>query len=187
MAWVRPKHKPKPKADPVESLIPMLSYFSGTPRHNLHPTSRTPKALPAADPISRDPILRSFQQAQALQRQESAMDHHQRREESNNQPRRQKHLHRLVPQDEEEISEYSSEQHDLTPHQKAPSPSRDISPQRPRITSYERPRPPPATAEGRRRHTSTLCHQSYLPSSSARVSSRVTSSRWASATMPLDI
>ncbi|KAL9045247.1 MAG: hypothetical protein Q9214_001683 [Letrouitia sp. 1 TL-2023] len=185
MAWVRPKHKPKPK-DPAESLIPMLSYFSGTPRHNLRPISTSPKALPPAAPVSHDPILRSIQQAQALQHQESATDH-QRRQAPDNQPRRQKHLYQPALRDEEEIYEYLSEQHELTPHQKAPSPSRDISPRRSRVPSYERARPPPAMAEGRHKYTSTLRHQPYVPSSSARVSARMTSSRWASATTPLDI
>ncbi|KAL8879263.1 MAG: hypothetical protein Q9192_008269, partial [Flavoplaca navasiana] len=68
MAWVRPKHPPpkKPKPDPVSTLLPMLSYFSSSrPPPPISPTKPKPHQI-SSTPLSRDPILRSFQQTQAI-------------------------------------------------------------------------------------------------------------------------
>ncbi|KAL8786280.1 MAG: hypothetical protein Q9213_002875 [Squamulea squamosa] len=67
MAWVRPKHPPpkKPKPDPVVTLLPMLSYFSSSrPPPLRSPTKPRHQDAPNV-PLSRDPIIRQFQQIQA--------------------------------------------------------------------------------------------------------------------------
>lgn len=179
MAWVRPKHpKPKPKADAVDTLAPMLSYFSNrrfSPRHS----SPTKYVSPVA-PLSRDPILRSLQQAQAIHAEEPITDDE--HEESEDQSERPHSCHLKAP-DERKMKQPT--QRAVTHHQREPPPPPPPPPQivrqQPRIASYERPRPVTTVRD------KILPRSVPLPSYTDRVFPRAVSARWASATTPLDL
>ena len=193
MAWVRPKHPPpKPKADPVDTLVPMLSYFSNR-RVTSRPTSPNKQNAPPPIPISRDPILRSFQQAQALHAEELVTDDDEEDddedEESYHEPppppiqrsrqhkgdtrqeRPKQHHQRISPQ-------YSKEKSPPRPQPPLPSAPRIDRPQA-RVSSYERYRPVVVMPQEK-------IFERHVPYAE-RASSRAVSARWASATTPLDL
>ena len=192
MAWVRPKHpRPKkPKPDPVFTLLPMLSYISGSsrPPPPVSPTKAKPQRT-SSTPLSRDPILRSFQQTQAV---------HEEEPESVIEEPRPKHQHQHHSQPKHHAPShpsYREEHHEVASHRSRTSKQshRDPSPppppppplastrSRPRVPSYERHQPVEVVRE---RYVPRLVD---YPSYQARMASRATSARWASATAPLDI
>ncbi|KAL9006297.1 MAG: hypothetical protein Q9188_000954 [Gyalolechia gomerana] len=183
MAWVRPKHpKPKPKADPVDTLVPMLSYFSSR-RVVSRPASPTKPNVPVA-PISRDPILRSLQQAQQLHAQEPITDDeedaveaesdHQSRRQHSHHPKAKRRQERHVPPTQRVVTHRPREP-------SVPPPPPRIVRQQPRVSSYERYRPAEKT-QGR-----VIPRQVPYPTYGEHASSRAVSARWASATTPLDL
>lgn len=185
MAWVRPKHpKPKPKADPVETLVPMLSYFSNrriTPR----PSSPT-KQIVTATPLSRDPILRSLQQAQQLHAQEHVSDEEEdiaEEVESDHQSRKPSSYHPKIERRQERHTR--SIQPSVTHRQREPSPPPPPPPrierQKPRVSSYERYRP------AEKQQERYVPRHVLYPTYGERVVPRAISARWASATTPLDL
>ncbi|KAL9599058.1 MAG: hypothetical protein Q9219_004092 [cf. Caloplaca sp. 3 TL-2023] len=188
MAWVRPKHpKPKPKADPIDTLVPMLSYISN--RRVTSRSSSPTKQTPHTAPLSRDPILRSFQQAQALQVEDPISDpddepeepDHESQQYQPSQPPRQK------PLEEQKTEKKPRERMVTHHHQREPSPPPTPPPppriarQQPRVASYERYRPAETPRE--------MINPRYLPQPTyrERASRRAVSARWASATTPLDL
>lgn len=178
MAWVRPKHppKPKPKADPVEALVPMLSYFSGR-RPSSRPVSNH-KAIAPVVPVPRDPVLRRLQQAQALHAEVPTTGHE--HEELDHHPRRQQH-HHYTSSDDEEYYEHRG-QGPVAKYQRKPSPppvQRTMRP-RPRGLSYKRYRPHDVARD------KPVNRHVPLPTQGEKKSSRAVSARWASATTPLD-
>ncbi|KAI4181608.1 MAG: hypothetical protein L6R41_006519 [Letrouitia leprolyta] len=186
MAWVRPKHpKPKPKADPVETLVPMLSYFSNR-RIASRPSSPT-KQVVTTTPISKDPILRSLQQAQQLHAQEHISDAEEdiaEEIESDHRSRMQVSVHSKAEQRQERHAR--STQPSVThrprePSPPAPPPPPRITRQKPRVSSYERYRPAEKQQE---RYVPR--HVPY-PTYGERITPRAISARWASATTPLDL
>lgn len=188
MAWVRPKHPPpkKPKADPVVTLLPMLSYFSGG-RPPQPPSPTKPKPQPAAAaPLSRDPILRSLQQTQAACHQDpshSVPMHDESQSDHSKSP-----THRNAPS----RSLYREEHHQLPSRPSRtvrvdrdpsplPLPPPPLARPRPRAASYERHQPVQVVLE--RYSPRATDHPSYQE----RIASRATSARWANATAPLVI
>ena len=165
MAWVRPKHpKRKEPVDPAQSLVPLLSFFSG--RRSTSPTK--PKSKPPAQPqhlisreiVSRDPILRDLLQAQAAHEERPTTSHSHKTPHS--QPSR-RHAHHRELDHEEEIYCERVIQRPRIQYERSPSPlplpppKRRVRPE-PRVASYERPKPRPMVRE---RHVSR-----YRPSSS---------------------
>lgn len=182
MAWVRPKHPPprKSKADPVETLVPMLSYFSNR-RVNPRPSSPT-KHISLAVPISRDPIIRSLQQAQAQHAEEPIIVYEEEDEESEYQPQPRPIPHHRQLRVEQERSKRHIPQM-VTQHRRKPSPPPPprIVRQQPRVPSHERPRPAETVQE------KVFPQPTRYPPYNEQVSSRAMSARWASATTPLDL
>ncbi|KAL8757379.1 MAG: hypothetical protein Q9199_002256 [Rusavskia elegans] len=188
MAWVRPKHPPpkKPKPDPVITLLPMLSYFSSSsrPPPPLSPTKAKPQHAYAA-PLSRDPILRSFQQTRAAHEDDPGypdpID-----EEFRPKQHHMKHHAPSRPPCREEYDEVASlrsrtvKQNHRDPSPPPPPPP-PLARRRPRVASYERHQPVQVVRE---RYSPRLTD---YPSYQERMASRATSARWASATAPLDI
>ncbi|KAL9011318.1 MAG: hypothetical protein Q9173_003828 [Seirophora scorigena] len=184
MAWVRPKNPPKPKAkaDPIETFAPLLSYISNR-RLSPRPTSPT-KNIPPVAPLSRDPILRSLQQSQkALQVEEPIVVYDEDQDEPDYQTSHRQ-SHRPKTRDEEKPHEQPKPpavpryQRKAPPNLPQPPP---ITRQKPRVPSYERPRPAERVQER------LVSQPMAYPVHSERVSSRAVSARWASATTPLDL
>ncbi|KAL8963132.1 MAG: hypothetical protein Q9193_000567 [Seirophora villosa] len=191
MAWVRPKNPPKSKAkaDPIETFAPLLSYISNR-RLSPRPTSPTKNISPVA-PLSNDPILRSLQQSQkALHVEEPIVVYEEDQNEPDYQPPH-RHSHRPKTRDEERPHEQPSPsavsryQRKAPPDLPRPPPNLPQPPpitrQKPRVPSYERPRPAERVRE--RFVSQPIAYPVY----SERVSSRAVSARWASATTPLDL
>ena len=191
MAWVRPKHPKKEPVDPVETFLPMLSFFGGRRPPTRPKLNKNPKPTVL---LSRDPILRSIQQAQeaqALHAEEPTTSH------SHKTSTRKSHEQYLFHEDDHEASldvESELEEHYERMTQRplrslkrepSPPPSPPVQPRviqpKPRALSYERPvpkavvkdRPPPRGVPLSRR--------------SRDETSRVISSRWVSATTPLEL
>ncbi|KAL8901607.1 MAG: hypothetical protein Q9207_005119 [Kuettlingeria erythrocarpa] len=204
MAWVRPKNppKPKPKADPVDSLVPLLSYISNrrVNSRSTSPTKHIPPPPPQV-PISRDPILRSFQQAQA---QAQAQAHHAEEEEPSiivyeqevedddeepdYQSQRQSTHHRSSRDDssykqpsQHVVRHYERKPASVPAPPPPPPPPPKIIRQQPRVPSYERSRPAEIIRE--RIISQPIPYSTYTE----RAKSRAVSARWASATTPLDL
>ncbi|KAL8827536.1 MAG: hypothetical protein Q9170_006978 [Blastenia crenularia] len=183
MAWVRPKHpKPKPKADPVDTLVPLLSYITNR-RVTSRPTSPI-KNTPPPTPLSRDPILRSFQQAQECQIEESITDDDEAESEYQLQPPPSSHREKHSSQRRlrKEPSQPAVRVYERKPPPPPPPPPPRVVRQQPRVSSYERYRP----AEPILRDVVAPRHKPY-PTYSERAPSRAVSARWASATTPLDL
>ena len=192
MAWVRPRHPKKEPVDPVEAYLPMLSFFGGR-----RPPAR-PKSKPKAKQrvaLSRDPILRSLQQAQALHVEEPTISY------SHKAPTRQSHEEHLVHEDDHELNlenesepeEYHARmtQRSVRQLMREPSPPPPPPPPppaqsriirtKPRAPSYDRPVPQPIVKD---RPSPTRVPPSRR---NREESTRVISSRWVSATTPLDL
>ncbi|KAL8936953.1 MAG: hypothetical protein Q9216_004668 [Gyalolechia sp. 2 TL-2023] len=183
MAWVRPKNpKPKPKADPVDTLVPMLSYFSNR-RVTSRPASPT-KPNVAIVPISHDPILRSLQQAQQLQAQVPITDEEEDavEAESDHQSRKQHSHYPKVERRQERSTQPSQRIVTHRPREPSlPPPPPRIVRQQPRVSSYERYRPVERPQERYvPRHVPYPTYGEHAPA-------RAVSARWASATTPLDL
>ncbi|KAL8726301.1 MAG: hypothetical protein Q9166_006803 [cf. Caloplaca sp. 2 TL-2023] len=186
MAWVRPRHPPpkKPKPDPVVTFLPMLSYFSSSrPPPPLSPTKVKHQAIPPAAPLSRDPIIRSFQQAEARHVEEPIFVESDHEEKHRHQQPQRRHRPHHSTRDAEEHYEIPSPRTRSVSHQEEPSPPPPPLPRvhpRPRVASYEPPRP---VVTARERHAPRL---SAYPTYEERMSQRAVSARWASAATPLD-
>lgn len=182
MAWVRPKHPPKSKskADPVETLVPMLSYFSNR-RVGPRPTSPSKQLSPVA-PVPRDPILRSLQQAQAIHAEAPIIVYEDSDSDDQSLEQPSQRLHRRKVRDEPEHPAQSV-QHRTTRYERRPSPPPPprVVCQQPRVASYERSRPVKVVRER------VISQPVPYPAYTERVSSRAISARWASATTPLEI
>ncbi|KAL8977101.1 MAG: hypothetical protein Q9177_006705 [Variospora cf. flavescens] len=191
MAWVRPKHqpKPKPKADPVDTFAPLLSYISNR-RLNPRPASPT-KNLPSVVPLSRDPILRSLQQSQkALHVEEPIVVYEEEDQDELDYQRSHRSTRRPRSRDEEGpyedpsprvMSQYQPKESPQPPPPPPPPPSSRFERQTPRVPSYERPRPAERVRER------IISQPIVYPTYSKRLRSRAVSARWASATTPLDL
>jgi len=141
MAWVRPKHQPKRKqepVDPAESLVPILNFFSG--RRSSSPTKPKPKPLDSRA-VCHDPILLSLQHAQANTQERPTTSHSHKTAKSQ--------VQELVPHPQEIVYVREDRSHPVLPR-KAPRYECDSSPSPPpspprrsknRDTSYERPMP----------------------------------------------
>ncbi|KAL8760293.1 MAG: hypothetical protein Q9184_003388 [Pyrenodesmia sp. 2 TL-2023] len=145
MAWVRPKNPPKPKAkaDPVDSLVPLLSYISN---RRIHPRPISPtKQVPSPAPISHDPIIRSFQQAQAQAHhaEEPIIVYEEEEEEPDYQSQRNSTPHRSVRDGRSYVqpSQPAVRHHQRKPAPLPPPPPPKVVRQQPRVPSYERSRP----------------------------------------------
>ena len=188
MAWVRPKHPPpkKPKPDPVVTLLPMLSYFSGgRPPQPPSPTKPKPQPAPAA-PLSRDPILRSLQQTQAAYHQDPS--HSVPMPDESQSDHSKSPTHRNAPS----RSPYKEEHHQLPSRpSRTVRDNREPSPPPPPPPPLDRPRLRPASYE--RHQPVQVVLERYSPratdhpSYQERIASRATSARWANATAPLVI
>ncbi|KAL8943582.1 MAG: hypothetical protein Q9211_000936 [Gyalolechia sp. 1 TL-2023] len=183
MAWVRPKHpKPKPKADPVDTLVPMLSYFSNR-RVASRPASPTKQNVAVA-PVSRDPILRSLQQAQQLHAQEAITDDEDDAVEVESDYQSRRHYSHRPNTERRQERDTQPTQRIATHRPREPSlspPPPRIMRQQPRVSSYERYRP------AERRQERVIPPRVPYPTFGERASSRAVSARWASATTPLDL
>ena len=164
MAWARPKHpKRKETVDPAQSLVPLLSFFSG--RRSTSPTKpksklpARPQNLISREVVSGDPILRDLLQAQAAHEERPTTSHSHKTPQS--QPSR-RHAHHRELDHEEEICYETMMQRPRIEYERSPSPpplppKRRVRPE-PRVASYERPKPRPMVRE---RHVPR-----YRPSSS---------------------
>ncbi|KAI4198270.1 MAG: hypothetical protein LQ346_002810 [Caloplaca aetnensis] len=194
MAWVRPKNPPpKPKGDPVDTLVPLLSYISN---RRINSRSRSPtKHLPPPPsqiPISRDPILRSLQQAQAQAHHAEAepIIVYEEEEDEDEEPDYQSQRHsthhrssradRSYKQPSQHVVRHYERKPALAPPPPPPSPPKIVR-QQPRVPSYERSRPAEIVRE--RVISQPLPYSTYTQ----RATSRAVSARWASATTPLDL
>lgn len=181
MAWTRPKHpKRKEPVDPVESMTPLLSFFSGR-RYASQPN---PKPRQTSSPVPRDPILRDLQQAQAMQHEEKPATSHSHT--ASNHPPTSQQQHYAEPEyDQEDHFERSTRrtvsQYVREPSPPPPPPRLPVVRPKPRVASYERRKPEPVIADRHiPRHMPALHYVNAVPS-------RATSSRWASATTPLNL
>ncbi|KAL8838307.1 MAG: hypothetical protein Q9176_005118 [Flavoplaca citrina] len=185
MAWVRPKHPPpkKPKPNPVSTLLPMLSYLSSSrpPPPPISPTKAKPHHI-SSTPLSRDPILRSFQQTQAISQAEPEPPYEESRPKPSQSKRRTPSLsphereHRVLAS--QRAQTVSQGYRDPSP---PPPPPPPLAPPRPRVASYERH--PPVQIVRERYVPRPVGYPSYQE----RMASRAISARWASATAALDI
>ncbi|KAL8993107.1 MAG: hypothetical protein Q9169_006598 [Polycauliona sp. 2 TL-2023] len=189
MAWVRPKHPPpkKAKPEPVFTLLPILNYITNNsrPPPPISPTKAKPQH-PSAVPLSSDPILRSFQQIQAIHADESPYPdpvHEESPPKHHTQSRRQAPSRSPNKEERQDVaSQYSrtTRQHHRDPSPPPPPPP-PLAISRARVTSYERQKPVLVVPE--RYAPRPVDYPSYQE----RMASRATSARWASATAPLDI
>ncbi|KAL8673284.1 MAG: hypothetical protein Q9168_002282 [Polycauliona sp. 1 TL-2023] len=189
MAWVRPKHPPpkKPKADPVFSLVPILNYITSTNRPVSPTKAKQQQQHLSTAPLSRDPILRSFQQTQAIPEegfrdQDSVLEdippkhHNQTKHHAPSRSLTRENHHSTT------ASQYSRTiRRDHRDHSPPPPPPPPLARPQPRVPSYERHHPAQVVAE--RYAPRPVDYPSYQE----RMASRATSARWASATAPLDI
>ena len=179
MAWVRPKHPKKEpvNVDPTEALVPLLQFFSG--RRCSSPPKRKPKK---ASPVFQDPILRDLQQAQHFQPERPAKRPTNRMANP--------HSHRDHPR-QESVYDDLEEHHERMRPQTVVYYEREPSPPPPPPRPVMRPNPRDelsamlrsralARDRQRLRQATSVYHDREEPF-------RKVSSRWASATTPLDM
>ena len=188
MAWVRPKHpKRKEPVDPTESLRPILEYFScsrpNAPNSNSRELVRIPKKpLLLHDTYESRPQKHHYEESEHHQRP----DHHHQRPAS--QPSAEHHPggdHHTVDDDRADYYERSSQRSSQRTSQRRSQ----------RTTShYTReisPPPPPPPLSSYRSTARPGAHLRLMPSrhhiAADTYTSRRPTSRWASATTPLDM
>ncbi|KAL8747992.1 MAG: hypothetical protein Q9190_000204 [Brigantiaea leucoxantha] len=183
MAWVRPRHpKKKEPVDPTESLVPILSFFSGQ-RHISQPSP--PKII--QKPLQ-DPILQNLRQAQ-IANNKNTVESRSRKTASRKprtEPRQDEESDEGWDDCDEESAQRTVSRHHAKILSSPPPPPQPAPPAarprpRPRPVVYEHPVPMPVARD---RYVPYAVPVPLFPKVEA---SRALSSRWASATTPLNL
>lgn len=138
-------------------------------------------------PLSRDPILRSFQQTQAVSHEDPEFSNTVYEETRPKPSQSKRHTPSHSPQEREHHAVASQRAQSVKQDYRDPSPPPPPPPPlplarpRPRVASYERPKPVETVRE---KYTPRPVD---YPSYQERMASRAVSARWASATAALDI
>ncbi|CAF9941683.1 hypothetical protein IMSHALPRED_002845 [Imshaugia aleurites] len=176
MAWVRPKHpKRKVEVDPTESLRPVLEFFSCTRPSASNSNNRQLARIPKKPLL----LLDSYE-PRPLKHNSEELDHHRGQDDHH-----QKEDHHPPPEHHQRPDHHSVD-YDRASYHERPS-QRSTS----HYTRETSPPPPPPPLPSYKFKARPGAHLRLMPSrhhlAAENYSSRMSTSRWASATTPLEI